>query len=214
MRAQAARGRCVNISSRTEISAPRSAQPLGIALRYALGIALRHALGIALRHALGSALRQTPGSALGQAVGNAEGTSLVHGSNPELSHARPERRTTHPEQFGGALRTRQHTPALGQRPDDVLPLDFFERRKRSALAAVTTNHTEVSFENRWTVAQDDRAFEDIGQLPHVAWPFIGHQPGHRVGVDPAHPFPHPARKLQGEVRRQQRHVGLALAERR
>ena len=139
------------------------------------------------------------------------GRLLVNGLNAELLHPRPDGRSTHTQQFGGTLRTGQHAACLGQGAHDVLPLHFFERREGRCRGGRGRSRPGGLRESGPSHRITARSITLASSLTLPGHSYVVSRA--RVAFD-ARRFAHAACELHGEVRRQQRHIRLALAKRR
>ena len=73
---------------------------------------------------------------------------------------------------------------------------------------------QVTKANAGGVGQDDRPFDGMLQLAHIAWPAIVHQRGHRIGRDGPDVLLHPRGRADQETVNERRNVLPPLAQRR
>ncbi len=67
-------------------------------------------------------------------------------------------------------------PVSLERPDDVLPFHLLESEEAVGRRAGPLQHADMLGEDDAALAQDDGAFEDVGELAHVARPVVDDQP--------------------------------------
>src|SRR5262245_14657424 len=164
------------------------------------------------------------------AAGATRDASARRSAHTELLHPAAQRAGAQAERRGGTPLALDHPARALERVEDVTPLDLLERptggaRSRSSRRGLcarrpggrrghrTGEQLARHLEHRAT-RQHDRPLNHVRELAHVPGPRVGDQAFEGPARDAVDALAELAREAVREVVREQRHVALALAQRR